>query len=168
MLQLSGRAFAAQTFYFLFTVTKTHLYTRSSLTSSLLWMRLLPSPAFPLGILPGIILISLPLWLGLWFALRGRLNHLHPIRLIVLGLILAVLFIGCLVVSVKIGGGADLHDLDSIRSPFADHRGLFFCESSPTRIRICGMGHDALAGACSGNHRSVYFSSRLYWPMYYV
>ena len=74
---------------------------------------MLPSPAFPLGILPGIILISLPLWLGLWFALRGRLNHLHPIRVISLGLILLVLFIGCLVVSVKIGGGADLHDLDS-------------------------------------------------------
>jgi hypothetical protein len=58
-------------------------------------------------------LISFPLWLGLWFALRGQLNRLHPIRIIVLGLILLVLFIGCLVVSVKIGGGADLHDLDS-------------------------------------------------------
>ena len=33
--------------------------------------------------------------------------------LILLGLILLVLFLGCLVVSVKIGGGADLHDMDS-------------------------------------------------------
>jgi len=106
-------AFAGQAFYVLISGNKDTSLFRSSLTSSLLWNRLLPSPAFPLGILPGIILISLPLWLGLWFALRGRLNHLHPIRMIVLGLILMVLFIGCLVVSVKIGGGADLHDMDS-------------------------------------------------------
>jgi hypothetical protein len=106
-------AFAGQAFYIFISGNKDTSLFRSSLTSSLLWNRLLPSPAFPLGILPGIILISLPLWLGLWFALRGRLNHLHPIRVISLGLILLVLFIGCLVVSVKIGGGADLHDLDS-------------------------------------------------------
>jgi hypothetical protein len=106
-------AFAGQAFYVSISGnTDTSLF-RSSLTSSLLWNRLLPSPAFPLGILPGIILISLPLWLGLWVALRGRLNLLHPIRLILLGLILLVLFVGCLVVSVKIGGGADLHDMDS-------------------------------------------------------
>jgi len=106
-------AFAGQTFYIFISGNKDTSLFRSSLTSSLLWNRLLPSPAFPLGILPGIILISLPLWLGLWFVLRGLLNHLHPIRVISLGLILLVLFIGCLVVSVKIGGGADLHDLDS-------------------------------------------------------
>ncbi|MGA7607403.1 MAG: hypothetical protein WCA79_15905, partial [Anaerolineales bacterium] len=106
-------AFAGQAFYILISGNKDTSLFRSSLTSSLLWNRLLPSPAFPLGILPGIILISFPLWLGLWFALRGQLNRLHPIRIIVLGLILLVLFVGCLVVSVKIGGGADLHDLDS-------------------------------------------------------
>ena len=86
---------------------------RSSLSSPLLWNRLFPSPAFPLGILPGIILLSLPLWLGLWFALRGRLAGLHPVRVICLALILLVLFVGCLAVSVKIGGGADLHDMDA-------------------------------------------------------
>ena len=108
-----GTAFVGQAFYIFISGNKDTSLFRSSLTSSLLWNRLLPSPAFPLGILPGIILISLPLWLGLWFALRGRLNQLHPIRFILLGLILLVLFAGCLVVSVKIGGGADLHDLDS-------------------------------------------------------
>jgi len=108
-----GTAFVGQAFYIFISGNKDTSLFRSSLTSSLLWNRLLPSPAFPLGILPGIILISLPLWLGLWVALRGRLNQLHPIRFILLGLILLVLFAGCLVVSVKIGGGADLHDLDS-------------------------------------------------------
>jgi hypothetical protein len=106
-------AVAGQAFYIFISGYKDLSLFHSSLGSALLWNRLLPSPAFPLGILPGIILISLPLWFGLWFALRGRLDRLHPIRAISLGLILLALFIGCLVVSVKIGGGADLHDMDS-------------------------------------------------------
>ena len=69
-----GIAFAGQAFYIFISGYKDTSLFHSSLTSSLLWNRLLPSPAFPLGILPGIILISLPLWLGLWFALRGRLE----------------------------------------------------------------------------------------------
>jgi hypothetical protein len=106
-------ALAGQEFYVRISGYQDLSVFRSSLSSPLLWNRLLPSPAFPLGILPGIILISLPLWLGLWFALRGRLSSLHPIRVISLGLILLVLFVGCLAVSVKIGGGADLHDMDA-------------------------------------------------------
>ncbi len=112
VLRLSS-ALAGQAFYIFISGNKDTSLFHSSLTSSLLWDRLLPESAFPLEILPGIILISLPLWLGLWFALRGKSNRLHSIRLILLGLILLVLFLGCLVVSVKIGGGADLHDIDS-------------------------------------------------------
>ncbi|HUH97499.1 MAG TPA: hypothetical protein VLZ89_09090 [Anaerolineales bacterium] len=108
-----GGAFAGQAFYILISGYRDLSAFHSSLDSALLWNRLFPSPAFPLGILPGIILISLPLWLGLWFALRGALTHLHPIRWIGLGLMLLILFLGCLAVSVKIGGGADLHDMDS-------------------------------------------------------
>ena len=123
---------------------------------------MLPSPAFPLGILPGIILISLPLWLGLWFALRGQLSRLHPIRIIVLGLTLLVLFIGCLVVSVKIGGGADLHDLDSYEVLLQIIAVYFFANESP-QIRRRGMGHDSLAGSGSGD-----LSFRLYFLLDYV
>jgi len=108
-----GSAFAGQAFYVFISGYKDLSAFHSSLVSALLWNRLLPSPAFSLGILPGSVLISLPLWMGLWFALRGRVNHLHPVRMISLGLMLLVLFIGCLVVSVKIGGGADLHDMDA-------------------------------------------------------
>jgi len=108
-----GGAFAGQAFYIFISGYKDLSLFHSSLDSALLWDRLLPSPAFPLGILPGIILISFPLWLGVWFALRGMLRRLHPVRSILLGIILLVLFMGCLVVSVKIGGGADLHDMDS-------------------------------------------------------
>ena len=106
-------AFAGQQFYVRISGYQDLSAFRSSLSSPLLWNRLFPSPAFPLGILPGIILLSLPLWLGLWFALRGRLAGLHPVRVICLALILLVLFVGCLAVSVKIGGGADLHDMDA-------------------------------------------------------
>jgi len=108
-----GSAFAGQAFYIFISGYKDLSLFHSSLDSALLWNRLLPSPAYPLGILPGIVLISLPLGLGIWFVLRGQLHRLHPVRLILLGMILSVLFIGCLVVSVKIGGGADLHDMDS-------------------------------------------------------
>jgi len=108
-----GAAFAGQAFYIFISGYKDLSLFHSSLDSALLWNRLLPSPAYSLGILPGIVLISLPLWLGVWYALRGQLHRLHPIRLVVLGMILLVLFTGCLVVSVKIGGGADLHDMDS-------------------------------------------------------
>lgn len=108
-----GSAFAGQAFYIFISGYRDLSAFHSSLDSALLWNRLLPSPAFPLGIFPGVVLISLPLWLGLWFALRRQWHRLHPIRILSLSLILLFLFVGCLVVSVKIGGGADLHDMDS-------------------------------------------------------
>jgi hypothetical protein len=85
----------------------------SSFSSDLLWYRLLPNPTYPLGILPSAVLVSLPLLLlagvKLWHTWRG----LHPLRLFGLAGILAVLFAGGVVVSVKIGGGSNLHNLDA-------------------------------------------------------
>jgi hypothetical protein len=106
-------AFAGQAFYISISGYRDLSAFHSSLDSALLWNRLLPSAAFPLGILPGTVLISLPLWLVLWVALRGRIRQLHPLRAALLGTALVVLLVGCLVVSVKIGGGADLHDMDA-------------------------------------------------------
>lgn len=84
----------------------------SSFSSDLLWYRLLPNATYPLGVLPSALLVSLPLGLGLLaFALRDR-KHVHPIRLLGLAGILFVLFAGGIVVSVKIGGGSNLHNLD--------------------------------------------------------
>ena len=86
---------------------------QSSLSSDLLWYRLLPNRTFPLGILPAILLVSMPLGLvileRLW-TLRGRL---HWIRILALLGILIVLLSGGLLVSVKIGGGSNLHNLDA-------------------------------------------------------
>jgi len=84
----------------------------TSLTSTLLWYRLWPNESFGLGILPGIILFSLPLWLVVGFLGNWR-QHLHPLRFSLLGAALLVLFLGGIVVSLKIGGGADLHNMDA-------------------------------------------------------
>lgn len=85
----------------------------SSFTSDLIWSRLLPNETFPLGILPGIVLVSLPLVLGIIQIIREQWSVLHPLRWFVLIAMLAVLFAGGAVVSTKIGGGGDLHNMDA-------------------------------------------------------
>ncbi|MCW5874702.1 MAG: hypothetical protein KIS88_08685 [Anaerolineales bacterium] len=85
----------------------------SAFTSDLLWQRLWPTQQFPLGVLPGILLVSLPL---LWVVfLRTRQRHavLGPLRSLLTAITLLVLFVGGLVVSVKIGGGTNLHNMDA-------------------------------------------------------
>jgi hypothetical protein len=85
----------------------------SSFSSDLLWYRLLPSATYPLGVLPAILLASaIPLLLIVLWA-RNRPRALHPIRWAGLAGGLAVMFAGGLVVSAKIGGGGNLHNLDA-------------------------------------------------------
>lgn len=85
----------------------------SSFTSDLLWNRLLPNETFPLGILLGIALVSSPLIIAIIQMIRGKLSRLHPFRWLALLFLVLVLFLGGLIVSVKIGGGADLHNMDA-------------------------------------------------------
>ncbi len=87
-----------------------HSTLEAMLTSDLLWYRLLPNPTYPPGILPAIVFISLPLW---WISFSLIKGGWHPIRIIGLFAITFVLFTGGLIVSTKIGGGSDLHNLDS-------------------------------------------------------
>ena len=82
----------------------------TSLSSDLLWERLLPGNTYAPGILWGAIFLSAPLIL-LAFSLRKE--KWHPIRLWGIFLAIFVLFVGGSVVSVKIGGGADLHNMDA-------------------------------------------------------
>jgi len=77
--------------------------------SRLLWYRLLPNPTYSLGVLLAVFLVSLPLW---WICLCA-IGRWHPIRWIGLMVMLMVLFAGGLVVSIKIGGGGDLHNMDA-------------------------------------------------------
>ncbi|MDO8755622.1 MAG: hypothetical protein Q7J80_17135, partial [Anaerolineales bacterium] len=111
----------------------------SSFTSDLLWNRLLPNSTFPLGILPGILIVSAPLGIALYQMLRGKFLHLHLMRWLVLLAFLLVLFLGGLVVSAKIGGGGDLHNMDAFLVMFALIATSFFAgrvsgdgESSPS------------------------------------
>jgi hypothetical protein len=86
----------------------------SSFTSDLLWYRLFPSTTYSLGLLPAALLVSLPMWLAMYLVLRSdRKANWKVLRLILIGLALFVLFLGGLLVSLKIGGGADLHNLDA-------------------------------------------------------
>ncbi len=85
----------------------------SSLTSALLWYRWFPSDTNPIGIIPGILIVSLPLFILLFFSMRGHTANLHPLRRLGLLVMLLLLFIGGLVVSTKIGGGGDLHNMDA-------------------------------------------------------
>jgi hypothetical protein len=79
----------------------------TSLVSDFLWYRLLPNETYAYGVLPGILLVSLPLILVILHVLRQR----RADSFIFLGL-LAYFIIG-LIVSAKIGGGGDLHNMDA-------------------------------------------------------
>ncbi len=85
----------------------------SSFTSDLIWSRLLPNETFPMGILPGILLVSAPVFAALYQIVRGKMTNLHPLRWLALLAMLAVLFVGGAIVSTKIGGGGDLHNMDA-------------------------------------------------------
>jgi hypothetical protein len=85
----------------------------TSLASDLLWYRLWPNASYFLGILPGALLASLPIWIGMLIVVRARKNDWHPVRLALIFAALFVLFVGGLVVSLKIGGGANLHNMDA-------------------------------------------------------
>lgn len=111
---VAGLAFAAlgQFFYIQISGNADIKNFGSSFTSDLLWNRLLPNEIFS-GVLIGIALVSAPLIFAFIQNARGRFATLHPLRwLALLGLVL-VLFLGGLVVSVKIGGGGDLHNMDA-------------------------------------------------------
>lgn len=69
----------------------------------------MPNATYPFGILSPLVIISLPLW---YFSL-SRLVTLHWIRRTGLLAMMFILLLGGLVVSVKIGGGSDLHNLDA-------------------------------------------------------
>ncbi len=85
----------------------------TSFTSSLLWYRLFPNITYPDGILISILLVSLPAILLILIKLIRERDAVYPVRVFAFSLILLVLFIGGIVVSVKIGGGSNLHNLDA-------------------------------------------------------
>ncbi len=85
----------------------------TSFTSSLLWYRLLPNITYPSGVLFSILLAIFPVIILLILKLRSSRSGVQRDRVLILIAVLVVFFIGGIVVSVKIGGGGDLHNLDA-------------------------------------------------------
>ena len=106
-------AFIAQMLYIKISGVSDTFIFGSSFTSELIFSRLWPNEIFALGVLPGVLLISTPLLFSLYQMLRGNLSLLHPLRWFILLGMLLILFIGGLIVSTKIGGGGDLHNMDA-------------------------------------------------------
>lgn len=108
----SAAAFGAQALYVFWSGNPPEQFT-TSFMSDLLWQRLLPNPTYPLGVLPALLLACGPLLWMIAQRLEGWQERYHPIRLLGLGAMLLVLFAGGLVVSAKIGGGSNLHNMDA-------------------------------------------------------
>ena len=108
----TGVAFASQQAYQLWSGNPSAWFG-SSFSSDLLWYRLWPNRTFPMGILPSAVFVSLPVVGLMILRLINRWREFHPVRLFGLAGILFVLFAGGVVVSVKIGGGSNLHNLDA-------------------------------------------------------
>jgi hypothetical protein len=87
---------------------------------ALLWYRLLPNETYGSGILIGLILAILPLVLILSYLLRQGKWNINVWQKWVMALILSAFLTVGLVVSTKIGGGGDLHNMDMLLI------GLFF------------------------------------------
>ena len=88
------------------------LTTGSSFSQPLLWFRLLPNATYNEGIILGIITKTIPLiTLMVWLIVskQWKLNWVQ--KFIFVGSALIFLMIG-LIISVKIGGGNNLHNLD--------------------------------------------------------
>ena len=74
--------------------------------------KLWPNNGF-VGLIPGIVLICLPLSVIVLYAIWRHKQHLHWLRLLAIASILVVFFAGSTVVSLRAGGGYDLHNYDS-------------------------------------------------------
>jgi len=85
----------------------------TSINSPLLSYRLFPNDAYGPGLLVSLIIAIFPLILIMFWRLLPNLRSWHKLRLSAMFLILAVFLVGGLIVSIKIGGGNNLHNLDA-------------------------------------------------------
>lgn len=85
----------------------------SSFTSDLLWYRLHPSSTYPGGILRNLLWVMLPLLILLLARMWQTKRGVHWLRLACMWAALLLLFAVGIVVSVKIGGGSNLHNMDA-------------------------------------------------------
>ncbi len=105
-------ALGAQRLYILWSGNNPRNFS-TSFSSDLLWYRLLPNATYPLGLLPSVLLVSAPALILVALYLRRHWDPSQILRFLGLAAILLVLLAGGLVVSVKIGGGSNLHNVDA-------------------------------------------------------
>jgi len=105
-------AFVAQAFYVILSKQPAWMY-HSTFTSDLLWYRLFPSPTYPVGIIRGIIWVSFPLGLLIGANFIRNFARINLWRWLGIAGILGIFLVGGFVVSVKIGGGSNIHNLDA-------------------------------------------------------
>ncbi len=117
----------------------------SALSSPLLWYRLFPNNTYGPGILWASVYAFLPVFFLLAYLFFQGLGRWNLIRLLGVAGILGVFFAGGLVVSVKIGGGGNLHNLDNfivflvVVTTYA-----FFGRFVPDRQKAAGRSTQAL------------------------
>jgi hypothetical protein len=85
----------------------------TSINSPLLSYRLFPNDAYGPGLLVSLIIAIFPLILIMFWRLLPNLRSWHKLRLSAMFSILAVFLGGGMIVSIKIGGGNNLHNLDA-------------------------------------------------------
>jgi hypothetical protein len=107
-----GLAFGAQRVFMLFSGASTESFM-ASFNSTMLWYRLLPSSAYGKGVIGLLLVAIVPLMLVIGWRIGGRLKAWRPLRLLGLLSIFLALAAAGLIVSAKIGGGNNLHNLDS-------------------------------------------------------
>ena len=86
--------------------------TNTTVRQSLIWMRLWPNATYQPGILLGAILAVAPVMLLWWAWHRRGMWRLHRWAQITIGGVLILLFGAGVIISLKIGGGSNLHNLD--------------------------------------------------------
>ena len=106
-------AFAFQRLYIAISGVENINYFYTSVASNLLWYRLLPNATYPPGMILAVVIASLALYVVLYLVIHANKKAFHPLRLSLLIASLLALFAGGLLVSLKIGGGADLHNMDA-------------------------------------------------------
>ena len=104
-------AFGAQTVYMLLSGNPPTAFI-TSFNSPLYLDRLLPSEVYGIGVIAHLLIASLPLWGVIFISLGKNLKRWWGLRHLALLSILLVLMVTGLIVSTKIGGGNNLHNLD--------------------------------------------------------
>jgi hypothetical protein len=145
----------------------------SSFTSDLLWYRLFPNPTYPLGILLSAFLVSLPIIGLIIIHLINRWREFKLIRLLGLAAILGVLFAGGVLVSVKIGGGSNLHNLDAFLTLLLVIGGyIYFDRFVPDKpAALAEIGQDHIAPTSSRPLRTaeiIFLAGALIIPLYFT